>query len=226
MNKAPCCQAPCFPLPKARPCPPPVPCAACGCDPCACRPPCPPACPPPCPPKPDCGCGRRSRYLVERIVGFGSCHERCVNESLCLTRIPRAAIPPYTLVYVSACAQTPVIEELPPCACRTLNLNVTVPLDCVFLDANQNRFESVVTLSRTVCLRLDCARDECWRHRISARACARLLRNVSSGADACFCAPLELLIEGFVTATCPVGGPIEPCCPADNRPLYPPPICR
>lgn len=220
MNKAPCCQATHFPLPKARPCPPPVPCPNCGCEPCACQRPC----PEPRPPRPDCG--RRSRYLVERIVGFGSCHERCVNESLCLTRIPRAAIPPYTLVCVSACAQTPVVEEAPSCARRTINLNVTVPLDCVFLDANQNRFESVVTISRTVCVRLDCAENECWRHKLSARACARLLRSVSSGADACFCAPLELLIEAYVTAACPVGGPPEPCCSFDHRPLYPPPIYR
>lgn len=225
MNKAPCCQMPSFSLPKARPLPPP--CPACGCSPCACPAPCPQPCPAPCPPPCRCAPARRMpRYLIDRVVGFGSCHERCVCEAICLTRIPRAAVPPYTLQSVSACAQTPVIEEAPCCARRGLELLVTVPLDLVFTDANGNRFESTATLTRTVCVRLDCAAAECWRYRFTARACVRLIRRAVSDANNCFRAQLELLIEAYVTMACPVGGRPEPECAFDDRPLYPPPIYR
>ena len=252
MSKAPCgCSVTSLILPKAGACPPIPPCPVCGCDPCRCARPCPSPCPPPCPPPRHrpcpvcgcdpcryarpcpatsscaCGCEKQScgRYLINRVVGCGSCHERRVCQRLCLERVPRAAVPPFTLVCVSACAQNPWWEEL-PCEMRgTMLLLVSVPLTCTFCDARGEQFQTSATLERRVRIRLSCGSAECWRYQTTVQACVRLLENVCGGPDGCFDAPLEALIDVYMTAACLAGRPEPPDCCFDARPLFPPP-CR
>ncbi len=242
------CPPPC-PPPEPPCCPPPRPeprCPVCGFYPCRCKQPCPPPCPPPeppcCPPprpEPRCPvCGfypcrckqpcvpaQSGRFLISRILGTGSCRERQVCERLCLERIPRAAVPPYTLQSVTVSSEPPLWDELPCDRRGTMQLLVATALICVIRDARGECYQAPATLSRRVCLRLSCALGDCWRRQIVIQACVRLLNCPQGCQDGCFEALLETQIEAYATALCVAGRPDTPECPFDDRPLFPPP-CR
>ena len=237
-NKASCCSFPALILPKAGPCQPIPPCSPCAGDPCRCAPPCPPPCPPrETPPRcPVCGFSpcrceqargacRAGRFLIPRVLGSGSCRERQVCERLCVERLPRAAVPPYTLQSVSVSPEPPWWEEQ-PCERRgTISLLVSVPLNCVIRDARGDCFQAPATLSKRVCVRLSCPSADSWRFKIVIQACARLLNCPQSCRDGCFDALLETQLDAYATALCVAGRPDAPDCPFDDRPLFPQP-CR
>lgn len=230
MNKAPCCASTHIPLPR------PVPCASCGTIPCTCCPPAPPkpcvldpcactCCPRcgaspcvcPCPPRRPMPC-----YFVQKVVGCGAINERCALNRLC-PPLPDNACPPLTLVNVCVC--NAVKTTLTNAPCQDALVCVSIPLTLTVRDQKGCCYQVSCDLERTVPLRL--------HHHAAysplstfANARVRLVCNAPQCADGCFNAQLEVHVEVYATALCPMGMMHkEPDC-FDPRPLYPPPIYR
>ncbi len=173
----------------------------------------------------DCLCHReqtRGRYLIQRLIGQGQIAKRCARARLCP---PCGCELSDCAELIGVCASgEPTYEELPCPERGVLLLAVTVPLLLrVRVDGCERSIPSEIT--QTLRVRLDCRRDECWRHRVELRAAARLCRACRLCGDHCFDANIDLCIDGYIVADCVVGSPTDDCCPPPRLPLYPQPRC-
>ncbi len=224
----PACPRPCPPVPPT-PCPPACvpprpPCGPqdCQCSACQqlCQPSCPPACSTPFPPM-----GKRPfpphGFLLPRIIASGREWQRRACLKLMVEGVPACAVPPWTLLSVTACG-TCRWEILPCEGSRQWIVRVTYPVACLVRDGCGSIHTGHSEICTDVTLRLPVPPQECWRNSLVAFPCVRLVCAACGGEEPVFDATLEVLVEVWMTRwePCMVGVP-QPVCP--DLPLYPQP---
>lgn len=170
----------------------------------------------PCPAPPPTG-----RFLMQRILASGKIHRRCQCYALCPDSFPCDGHPPYTLVD-AALSASPLWQEIPCHERNALLLQIRLPLALKVRD-NAGCI-SIIHTEIAEQLRLHCAisESECWRGQIYVQGAVRPC------GCAQFCPPgpvdarLEVMLEGFLLVSCPMGVPPQQACP-QHKPWYPQP---
>ena len=169
----------------------------------------------PCAPQPPGG------FLMQRILAFGRLHHPRQCYSLRLAGLPCQALAPFTVTDAAVCAP-PRWEEMPCRERGALLLRVTVPLTVRVQDGSGCVFTAESALEEQMRLRMYCPDSECWRGQIFVQAAVRLCGRCAGCCGETCDVPLEVMMEGYVLASCAMGRQEPPCCP-DPRPLYPQP---
>lgn len=162
-------------------------------------------------------------YLMDKIVGYGKTHVRCETFRLCPEGLCGME-EPLSLCDVTCAPQAPTYEQA-GCGCRgEMTLEVTVPLVCTVRDACGRTRSACASVKCRLCIRAQCGLPECRQYGIRVQAYARLVGCARALCGGCFEAPLELLMEGYLTKPCVLraSGDCAPDCPPP-KPWYPEP---
>lgn len=170
----------------------------------------------PCPP-PECA----GNFLMQRILAGGKLHRRCQCYSLYPDSLPCDGTAPYTLVD-AALSAAPTWQEIPCHERGTLLLQVILPLALRLRDSTGCLSTAHAAIEEQLRLHCSVPEAECWRGQIYVQGAVRPCGCAQICQSGVFDARLEVVLEGFLLAACPMGAPAHPPCPA-QKPWYPQP---
>lgn len=173
----------------------------------------------PCPPKgPHCDpCD--GAWLLPRVIGMGTEHNRCMHTYINIDTIP-AGQPPFTVCAIQALTPCQMCERRGCCPNEML-FDVRIPLEITLRDACGRLVRACGSMDAKIRIPLRCRRCDAEDYQAYAKACVRLL----SAEAICGCgfqACVDLLLEAYVTRLEPYHPcPPKPACP--SLPWYPQP---